>query len=316
MSIGTAFYPRQEELNRKHVWGEWSGYLAAQVYADFHDIEYAAIREAAAVIDTSPLYKYRVHGPDAGRLLDRIVTRNIASLKVDQVLYTPWCDEDGKVLDDGTVTRLADERVPRHRRRSVPPLVPAERHRPRRRGRGHQRVARRARAPGQAQPGGARGRDRRGLDRRRVLPASADGDRRRRRERHADRLHGRPRLRALDPRGGGPGGLGRRLRRRRALRHPPGGDPRDGRRPGRGRPDPDRGRVHERPARDRPRAELLAVRDRPRPARRAGQAGRVHRASGARSPSAPAAVRPADSWGSSSSGPASRRCTRSTASRR
>ncbi len=109
MSIGTAFYPRQEELNRKQVWGEWSGYLSAQVYADFHDIEYAAIREAAAVIDTSPLYKYRVHGPDACRLLDRIVTRNIASLKVDQVLYTPWCDEDGKVLDDGTVTRLADD---------------------------------------------------------------------------------------------------------------------------------------------------------------------------------------------------------------
>ena len=70
MSIGTAFYPRQEELNRKHVWGEWSGYLSAQVYADFHDIEYAAIREAAAVIDTSPLYKYRAHGPDAGRLLE------------------------------------------------------------------------------------------------------------------------------------------------------------------------------------------------------------------------------------------------------
>ena len=109
MSVGTAFYPRQEELNRKQVWGEWSGYLSAQVYADFHDIEYAAIREAAAVIDTSPLYKYRVHGPDAGRLLDRIVTRNVASLKVDHVLYTPWCDEDGKVLDDGTVTRLADD---------------------------------------------------------------------------------------------------------------------------------------------------------------------------------------------------------------
>ena len=174
MSIGTAFYPRQEELNRKHAWGEWSGYLSAQVYADFHDIEYAAIREAAAVIDTSPLYKYRVHGPDAGRLLDRIVTRNIASLKVDQVLYTPWCDEDGKVLDDGTVTRLAENEYrvtaadPCHRWFLLNATGPG------RRGRGHQRVARRARAPGQAQPRGAGGGDRRGLGRGRVLPASAD----------------------------------------------------------------------------------------------------------------------------------------------
>ena len=107
MSVGTAFYARQRELNRNEVWGEWAGYFAPQVYADFHDIEYNAIREAAAVIDTSPLYKYVVSGADAGRLLDRVVTRDISKLQVDQVLYTPWCDEDGKVLDDGTVTRLA-----------------------------------------------------------------------------------------------------------------------------------------------------------------------------------------------------------------
>jgi len=109
VSVGTAFYPRQKELNRKQVWGEWSGYFAAQVYADFHDIEYSAIREAAAVIDTTPLYKYVVRGPDATRLLDRVITRDLTTVRVDQVIYTPWCDEDGKVLDDGTVTRLADQ---------------------------------------------------------------------------------------------------------------------------------------------------------------------------------------------------------------
>ena len=109
MSVGTAFYPRQKDLNVKQVWGEWSGYFAAQVYADFHDIEYSAIREAAAVIDTSPLYKYVVRGPDAARLLDRVITRDVSKMQVDQVIYTPWCDEDGKVLDDGTVTRLADQ---------------------------------------------------------------------------------------------------------------------------------------------------------------------------------------------------------------
>jgi aminomethyltransferase len=108
MSVGTAFYPRQKELNRKEVWGEWAGYLAAQVYADFHDIEYSAIREAAAVIDTTPLYKYIVRGTDAARLLDRVITRDASKIQVDQVIYTPWCDEDGKVLDDGTITRLGD----------------------------------------------------------------------------------------------------------------------------------------------------------------------------------------------------------------
>jgi glycine cleavage system T protein (aminomethyltransferase) len=108
VTVGTAFYPREQELNVKQVWGEWSGYFAAAVYADFHDIEYSAIREAAAVIDTSPLYKYVVRGRDAVRLLDRVMTRDISKLQLDQVAYTPWCDEAGKVLDDGTITRIAD----------------------------------------------------------------------------------------------------------------------------------------------------------------------------------------------------------------
>jgi aminomethyltransferase len=108
VSVGTAFYPRQQALNVKQAWGEWAGYFAPAVYADFHDIEYSAIREAAAVIDTSPLYKYVVRGADAARLLDRVMTRDIAKLQVDQVYYTPWCDEAGKVLDDGTITRIAD----------------------------------------------------------------------------------------------------------------------------------------------------------------------------------------------------------------
>ena len=78
MSVGTAFFPRQRELNTKLAWGEWSGYYAAAVYADFHDIEYNAIREAAAVIDVTPLYKYVVRGPDAAALLDRVLTRDIS----------------------------------------------------------------------------------------------------------------------------------------------------------------------------------------------------------------------------------------------
>ena len=108
MTVGSAFYPRQQELNTKLAWGEWSGYHAPAVYADFHDIEYNAVREAAGVVDTSPLYKYLVRGPDAARLMDRVMTRDISALRVDRVLYTPWCDEDGKLIDDGTIARLGD----------------------------------------------------------------------------------------------------------------------------------------------------------------------------------------------------------------
>jgi len=87
-------------------WREWSGYFAASVYADAPDIEYNAIREAAALIDVTPLFKYRVSGPDSMRLVDRVITRDATKLQVDQVYYTCWCDEHGKVVDDGTVTRL------------------------------------------------------------------------------------------------------------------------------------------------------------------------------------------------------------------
>jgi aminomethyltransferase len=110
MSVGTAFFERQRALNTKLSWGEWSGYHAAAVFADFVDIEYNAIREAAAVIDVTPLYKYEVTGREAAALLDRVVTRDISGVEVDQVIYTPWCDEEGKVIDDGTVTRLATDR--------------------------------------------------------------------------------------------------------------------------------------------------------------------------------------------------------------
>jgi aminomethyltransferase len=106
VAVGTAFHPRTSSLNVKQQWREWSGYFAASAYADSHDIEYNAIREAAALIDVTPLYKYLVTGPDAPRLVDRVITRDATKLHQDQVFYTCWCDEDGKVVDDGTVTRL------------------------------------------------------------------------------------------------------------------------------------------------------------------------------------------------------------------
>ena len=108
MTVGTAFFARQEAWNQKRAWDDWHGYASAAVYADFHDIEYNAIREAVAVIDVSPLFKYLISGPDALAFVDRVSTRDATRLQVDQVYYTPWCDENGKVVDDGTITRLDD----------------------------------------------------------------------------------------------------------------------------------------------------------------------------------------------------------------
>jgi aminomethyltransferase len=109
MSIGSPFHARTAPLNRKQQWREWSGYWASSAYADAHDIEYNAIREAAALIDVSPLYKYRVTGRDALALVDRVITRDASKMAVGQVHYTPWCDEHGMVIDDGTVHRVADD---------------------------------------------------------------------------------------------------------------------------------------------------------------------------------------------------------------
>jgi aminomethyltransferase len=108
VSIGTAFHERTAPLNRKMQWREWAGYWSALSYADHHDIEYNAIRVAAALIDVSPLYKYLVSGPDAVRLVDRVIVRDGTKLAIGQVYYTCWCDEDGKVVDDGTITRLSE----------------------------------------------------------------------------------------------------------------------------------------------------------------------------------------------------------------
>ena len=102
------FHPRTAPLVRAQTWRRWAGYQMASAYDPHPDREYAAIRNAAAMIDVSPLYKYRITGPDAIRLLDRTITRDMTKLKTGQVYYTPWCDAEGKVIDDGTVTRLSE----------------------------------------------------------------------------------------------------------------------------------------------------------------------------------------------------------------
>ncbi len=108
MAIGTPFHTKTAPLCTSYRWKQWSGYYAPDAYDDFHDPEYHAIRNGAGVIDVSPLYKYDLEGPDALRLVDRAITRNARRCEVGQVLYTAWCDEDGKILQDGCFQRLEE----------------------------------------------------------------------------------------------------------------------------------------------------------------------------------------------------------------
>jgi aminomethyltransferase len=109
MPIGTPVHERTFALCESLNYREWSGYYTVSAYESHHEHEYNAIRNAAALIDVSPLFKYMVTGPDAARLVDRLITRDVAKMSVGQVYYTPWCDEHGKVIDDGTVSRLGEQ---------------------------------------------------------------------------------------------------------------------------------------------------------------------------------------------------------------
>jgi aminomethyltransferase len=109
MPIGTAVHERTFALCESLNYREWSGYYAVSAYESHHEHEYNAIRNASALIDVSPLFKYLVTGPDAPRLVDRLITRDVSKMAVGQVFYTPWCDEHGKVIDDGTVSRLGEQ---------------------------------------------------------------------------------------------------------------------------------------------------------------------------------------------------------------
>ncbi len=110
MPIGTAFHERTFPLCQSLNYREWSGYYTVSVYEMHHEHEYNAIRNAAALIDISPLYKYLITGKDATKLVNRVITRDINKVAVGQVIYCCWCDEEGKVIDDGTVTRLEENK--------------------------------------------------------------------------------------------------------------------------------------------------------------------------------------------------------------
>jgi len=106
--VGTAFHERTLALCESLNFKEWSGYYTVSAYEMTHEHEYNAIRNSAALIDVTPLFKYLVTGRDATRLVNRIIARDINKVAVDQVIYCCWCDSTGKVIDDGTITRLGE----------------------------------------------------------------------------------------------------------------------------------------------------------------------------------------------------------------
>ena len=110
MPIGTAFHERTFALCQSLNYREWSGFYTVSVYEVHHEHEYNAIRNACALIDISPLYKYLITGKDATKLVNRVITRDINKVAVGQVIYACWCDEEGKVIDDGTITRLEENK--------------------------------------------------------------------------------------------------------------------------------------------------------------------------------------------------------------
>lgn len=105
----TPFHPRTSAANDTGLWSLWSGYLAADKYQMSDKFEYFAVRNSAAVIDTSPLYKYRIYGADAEKYLAGVLVRDIRKCRVGQAHYTAWCDDDGWVIEDGVILRLSED---------------------------------------------------------------------------------------------------------------------------------------------------------------------------------------------------------------
>jgi len=103
------FHPRAAALNVRDAWAAWNGYKFAEYFYDAN-FEYFCIRNLCGTYDISPMQKYRVEGPDAEAMLNRMVTRNISKLRLDRVTYVVWCTDDGRVVDDGTIFRLAEDR--------------------------------------------------------------------------------------------------------------------------------------------------------------------------------------------------------------
>ncbi|MFT4542223.1 MAG: aminomethyltransferase [Planctomycetota bacterium] len=108
MPIPTPFHPRTSKLCTSYSWKEWAGYHAVCSYDVHHDREYTAFRHSAGLLDATPLFKYDITGPDAGRFLSYVTVKDATRIRNGRVVYLCWTDTAGKVLDDGTLTRWDD----------------------------------------------------------------------------------------------------------------------------------------------------------------------------------------------------------------
>ena len=110
MPIPSPFHPSTSKICRSLRWKDWAGYFAVCAFDTYPEREYFAFRHGAGMIDVTPLFKYEIYGPDAAAFLSRVMVKNIEKLKIGQVAYCCWCDDHGKLLDDGTVWRFDDNR--------------------------------------------------------------------------------------------------------------------------------------------------------------------------------------------------------------
>ena len=102
------FHPRQAALNIRDAWGVWNGYKFANYYYDA-EYEYFCVRNQCGTYDICPMQKYEISGPDAETMLNRMVTRDVRKLPVNRVAYAVWCTDAGRIIDDGTIFRLAED---------------------------------------------------------------------------------------------------------------------------------------------------------------------------------------------------------------
>lgn len=109
MPIPTPFHSRTSKLCTSMSWTDWAGYYSVSSYDTSHEPEYVAFRHSAGLIDVSPLFKYEVKGPDSAAYLSRLTVKNLFKMKIGRVAYLCWCDDEGKIIDDGTVSRLGKE---------------------------------------------------------------------------------------------------------------------------------------------------------------------------------------------------------------
>lgn len=107
MLLTTPFHSRVAVANELNEWDGWAGYTTPLAYTDV-ELEYFAIRNSTGVFDLTPMTKYRISGPDAEAYLNRLMTRDVSKVRVDRVGYVIWCDDDGHVMDDGTLFHLAE----------------------------------------------------------------------------------------------------------------------------------------------------------------------------------------------------------------